>query len=219
MGGGNAADVLSEAEIAKLLKRVDAAAAKLEELRSSRAAAQVSVRNTQKEVGKLTTQLKRLKMVVDAADKQEAALEEAAQRARSTGSALSTAEAARAAELDTLLAGMEKKTNAQQAKVDTADAALEALQEQVLAVGGVKLRAQKGKVETLKEQMNGSQQNLTKAQVQLETSQRAVEKLEASIAKQRKTGEEQEKKNEEMRAKLESLGDEAYEVLQRYEKC
>lgn len=219
MGGGHSGDVLSEVEVKQLFEQAEEATTKLEELRSARAAAQVNVRNMQKEVSKLATQLKKLQMVVEAADKQAAALEQAAQRARSGGAALSPAEKAQAADLDKKLATMGKRTAAQQAKVDAVDAEIAELQEQVLAVGGVMLRAQKSKVETLKGQSSGIQQQLTKARVQLEAAEKVAAKLEAAEARQRQAAADQESKNAAVKARLEELTDEAAKVAERQSEC
>ena len=76
-----------------------------------------------------------------------------------------------------------QEVNKAKAAAATVEAEVKAVEEAILNIGGVKLRAQKAKVEGLTQQIATLQTNLTKANVELKTAQRAVDKLAKKIEK------------------------------------
>ena len=209
---------MSEAELAKALKKADAALEKLENMRRARDEAAESMQGLQKDAVKCATQQKKLKMLVESADKTRKALEERVKQAANAG-ALGKDELKQKAELEKQLTQIQKKVAAAQAKVDKEDGELAKLDEKVGAVGGVQLRATKSKVETLGDQLRGLEGKMAKAKSQAEVGDKSVAKMEAGVTKAKDLVTELEAKIESTKAGFKKLEDDAFEVMKRYEAC
>jgi len=211
-------EALSESDLADLLKQANSAEERLEVLRATHADTQAELRSLSKETAQNQNLHKKLTMQLNAASTQRMALEQRLTRAQDAGS-LSGAEEQQKHALEHKLKEMQGKLGKQKSVVDVLDAALAKLQEEVLEVGGIKLRAQKSKVETLGEQLAGVQQAITKAKVEVEAQLKGEVKLESSITKQQAEAATLEEKIQNTTAHLKTLEDQAFEVMQQYERC
>lgn len=94
--------------------------------------------------------------------------------------------------------------------------AVQDLQKQINDIGGVELKSQKYRVETMTKELDTAQASKSRAEVQIETSQRNIAKAEKNLVKLEKESQELDGKLQTVLDEIENLANGATEVREQY---